>query len=235
MMDAIRRLADRLAETPATFHWLRKLPEANYRETKRRIARVLEQVEADLASRCPRGEPQASGEGGAEGAHQLAKVLDLGCGTGEYAELFDPGRYLGVDIHPGYVAFAQRRRPAHRFLVADVRTWSGEDQRFDLVMVNGVLHHLDDTGVQEFLRTAQRLTAPGGTLLVIEDVDLAEPPLGTRLVHLLDHGEHIRDAARWQALISAVAPIARSETYVSGICPYHLMVCAPGERSAPGR
>lgn len=200
MLDAIRRFADRLAETPTTFHWLRKLPEANYRETKRRIARVRDEI-AD------------------------AKVLDLGCGTGEYAELFDPGRYLGVDIHKGYIEFAQRLNPAHRFLVADVRSWSGEERRFDLVMINGVLHHLDDTGVQEFLRTAKSLVAPGGTLLVIEDVDLAAPPLGTRLVHLLDHGDHIRDAARWEALVSAATPIARSETYVSGICPYHMMVC----------
>jgi len=200
MLDAIRRFADRLAETPTTFHWLRKLPEANYRETKRRIAAIRDEL----------GHP---------------RVLDLGCGTAEYAELFDPTRYLGVDIHPGYVAYAQRRMPAHRFVVADVRSWAGEPDRFDLVMINGVLHHLDDASVQEFLRTAKRLIAPGGTLLVIEDVDLADPPLGTRLVHLLDHGDHIRDAARWQALVSAVSPIARSETYTSGICPYHLMVC----------
>jgi SAM-dependent methyltransferase len=200
MLDAIRRFADRLAETPATFHWLRKLPEANYRETKRRIAAIRDELGAPT-------------------------VLDLGCGTAEYAELFDTARYLGVDIHPGYIDFARKRRPAHRFVVADVRAWSGEAQRFDLVMINGVLHHLDDAGVAEFLATAKRLTKPGGTLLVIEDVDLAEPPLGTRLVHLLDHGDHIRDAARWEALVSAATPIARSETYVSGICPYHLMVC----------
>jgi SAM-dependent methyltransferase len=217
MLDAIRRLADRLAETPTTFHWLRKLPEANYRETKRRISQVRDELEA----RFPRSEPKVSGEP----QNLRPRFLDLGCGTAEYAELFDPARYLGVDIHPGYIAFAQRRRPAHRFVVADVRSWSGDDQRFDLVMVNGVLHHLDDQGVQEFLETAKRLTTPAGTLLVIEDVDLEHPPLGTRLVHLLDHGDHIRDAARWQALVSAVSPIARSETYVSGICPYHLMVC----------
>jgi SAM-dependent methyltransferase len=200
MLDALRRFADRLAETPATFHWLRKLPEANYRATKQRIARIRDEL----------GTP---------------RTLDLGCGTGEYAELFDPSRYLGVDIHPGYVAFAERRNPSHRFACADVRSWTGETQPFDLVLVNGVLHHLDDAAVHEFLRTARSLTRPGGTLLVIEDVHLEPAPLGTRLVHLLDHGEHIRDAARWQALVSAVAPIAKSETYTSGVCPYFLMLC----------
>jgi ubiquinone/menaquinone biosynthesis C-methylase UbiE len=205
MLEAIRRFADRLALKPATFHWLRRLPEANYKQTKRRIADVRDSL----------GNP---------------KVLDLGCGTAEYAELFDPARYLGVDIHSGYIEFAQQRLPSHRFLVADVRTWAGEDQRFDLVMVNGVLHHLDDAAATEFLNTAKRLTTPNGTLLVIEDVTLERPSLATRLVHLLDYGEHIRDAARWQALVSTVSPIARSETYVSGICPYHLMVCPQSPR-----
>jgi SAM-dependent methyltransferase len=220
MLDAIRRLADRLAERPATFHWLRRLPEANYRETKRRISQLRDELKARLA----RSEPKASGE------PQSLRVLDLGCGTAEYADLFDPAGYAGVDIHPGYIEFAQRRRPSHRFVVADVRTWAGDEQRFDLVMVNGVLHHLDDAAAVEFLQTAKRLTKPDGTLLVIEDVTLEHPSLATRLVHLLDYGEHIRDAARWQTLVSTVSPIARSETYVSGICPYHLMVCPQSAR-----
>jgi hypothetical protein len=63
---------------------------------------------------------------------------------------------------------------------------------------------------------------------VIEDVALPHPSLGARLVHGLDHGHFIRDAAQWNALVSAVAPIARSETYLSGLCPYHLMQCRSG-------
>jgi SAM-dependent methyltransferase len=200
MLHTIRRLADRLAERPATFHLLRKLPEANFRATKRRIAAVRDAI----------GRP---------------RTLDLGCGTAEYAELFEPERYLGVDIHPGYLDFARRRQPRHRFVVADVRSWEGEAEPFDLVLVNGVLHHLDDASAQAFLRTAQSHVRPGGTLLVIEDVRLEGAPLLTRLAHLLDHGDFIRDAREWQKLVSAVTPIARSETYSSGVCPYHLMLC----------
>ena len=44
-------------------------------------------------------------------------------------------------------------------------------------------------------------------------------------MHQLDYGEHIRDVAEWQALVAGVATIARTETYTSGICPYHLMLC----------
>lgn len=196
----IRRFADRLAETPAAFHWLRKLPEGNYRETKRRIAAVRDGL----------GSP---------------RVLDLGCGAGEYAELFDASRYLGVDIDPGYIALARKLNPRHEFACEDVTKWPGAESGYDLVLVNGVLHHLDDAQSDAFLRNAWRLTHAGGTLLVIEDVCLEPEPLTARVLHFLDHGDHIRTRGRWQALVSTVAPIANSETYVSGVCPYHLMLC----------
>jgi hypothetical protein len=88
-----------------------------------------------------------------------------------------------------------------------------------------VLHHLDDAAAGALLETAVRELAKGGTLLVIEDVSLPRAGVATRLVHGLDHGRHIRDAARWNELVSRLLPIARSETYLSGWCPYHLMVC----------
>jgi SAM-dependent methyltransferase len=198
--NAIRRSADRLAERPETFHWLRKVPEWNSRATKRQIASVRDAL----------GNP---------------RTLDCGCGTGEFAQLFDAEHYLGVDLHPGYVEFAQGRHPQHRFAVADLRSWPGAGTPFDLVLVNGVLHHLEDDAARAFLATAARQLAPGGTLLVIEDVTLPRPPLLTRLVHWLDYGDYIRDASGWTDLVSQVLPIARSETYSSGWCPYQLMLC----------
>lgn len=200
VLEAIRRSAERLAERPGTFHWLRKLPEWNSWATKRQIAKV-------------------------HAALDRPRVLDCGSGTGEFAALFDAERYLGVDIHPGYVAFAQRRHPRHRFTVADLCRWPGVGSPFDLVLVNGVLHHLDDAAAGAVLETAVRQLAPGGTLLVIEDVTLPRPGLVTRLVHWLDYGDYIREPAGWSALVGQVLPIVRSETYLSGWCSYQLMLC----------
>jgi trans-aconitate methyltransferase len=199
-MPWFHRLTDRLAERPAVFHWLRRLPEANFTATKARIRAVQDTL----------GAP---------------RVLDAGCGTGEFSPLFDPARYLGVDLNTAYLAYAARRHPEYRYQQADLTRWGGSGESFELGLVNGVLHHLDDSAARAVLDTVVRQLAPGGTLLVIEDVTLPDAGLATQLIHALDHGEHIRDTARWRSLVSAVLPITRDETYQSGACPYHLMLC----------
>ena len=193
-------LLDRVAQNPFWFHWLRKLPELNYRETKSRIAAVRDRL----------GEPS---------------VLDVGSGTGEFARLFAPRSYVGVDVSDAYVRFAQRRNPQHRFECSDMRVWESAGRTFSLVLVNGILHHLDDTTAREVLGRAVACGASGSTVLVIEDVELPNAGLATRLVHRMDEGEHIRSADEWRRLVEGVIPIAESSTHVSGLCPYFLMVC----------
>jgi len=194
-----RALADRLAESPLAFHYLRKLPELNYRATKDRLRRLLARSRAE-------------------------RVLDLGCGTGEFAGLFGPAGYAGVDVHPGYVRLAARLHPRHRFVCADALAWPGDGAPFDLTLVNGVLHHLDDATARALLGAALRHTRAGGTLVVIEDVDLPRARAASALVHALDHGAHIRTPAEWLRLVGEVVAVEESETYLSGVCPYLLML-----------
>jgi SAM-dependent methyltransferase len=195
----VRRLADRLAENPILFHYLRKLPEWNYRQTKARLARLRARL-------------------------QPRRVLDAGCGTGEFAGLFDEAGYLGVDLHPGYLRLAGRLHPRHRFMLSDLLAWGGEGEPFDLALVNGVMHHHDDVTARALLAAVLRQTQPGGTLVVIEDVELPGAGPATSLVHSLDHGSFIRPAHEWLRLVGEFVAVEESESYLSGVCPYQLMV-----------
>jgi SAM-dependent methyltransferase len=194
----LKRLTHRLADAPFLFHWLRKLPEANYHATKARLAALRERMAP-------------------------ARVLDLGCGTGEFADLFAPAGYLGLDVHPGYTRFAARLHPRHRFVCADALSWPGDGRLFDLALTNGVLHHHDDATARALLRAALGQTRPGGWLVVIEDAHLPRRPFAA-LVHAMDEGDYVRTPEAWMALVGDCAPIEHAESYVSGICPYHLMV-----------
>ena len=92
----------------------------------------------------------------APGSGERRRVVDVGCGPG----LFVPAararrlRYLGLDVDPAILDYSRRRFPG-----PDVR-WS--DRPFDqvplgpedVVVMNGVVHHLPDEVYDRFLRHA---------------------------------------------------------------------------------
>lgn len=95
-------------------------------------------------------------------------VLDAGCGGGRYTaawRLLGAGRCVGVDMSAIGVGNAQERARAAGldqvvFQQGDVLALPFDDNSFDVVYSNGVLHHTTDwrTGVQELARVLR----PGG-------------------------------------------------------------------------
>ncbi len=103
-------------------------------------------------------------------------LLDAGCGGGRYASawrILGARPVVGVDISPRNIADAEARaREAKlsdvRFQVGDVLSLPFDDETFDVVFSNGVLHHTREwkTGIAEVMRVLR----PGGNgwLYVIE-------------------------------------------------------------------
>jgi SAM-dependent methyltransferase len=76
-------------------------------------------------------------------------VLDFGCGFGALAEFFPDTLYQGVDINAERVAYCKEKYPNHSFKLIEgsYELWAG----FDVVVVNNVLHHVDDSEIQGML------------------------------------------------------------------------------------
>lgn len=117
----------------------------------------------------------------AEGAArpEQMKVLDAGCGTGSYTAALLPhvGSVHGVDRSRGMLDQAERKLDhaiaAGRVSLtrASIERLPFADAAFDGIMVNQVLHHLDDgdDGFPELRRVLAelaRVLAPGGVLVV---------------------------------------------------------------------
>ena len=69
-----------------------------------------------------------------------SKVLDIGCGYGRMAPLFD--KYTGIDISPDFIALAQEIHPDKKFLVADLNKLPFKDKEFEvgfMVSVRGMI------------------------------------------------------------------------------------------------
>jgi SAM-dependent methyltransferase len=131
-----------------------------------------------------------------------ARVLDLGCGSGENLERLVRygGRAFGAE--PG---LERARRAAARAPTAAARgealPW--RDASFDLVYVSHVLHHAED--LVAVLREVHRVLAPGGILFAIETVE--DSPL-LRLARWLRpswEGDPVRSRFRSRELAQAVA------------------------------
>ena len=99
------------------------------------------------------------------GRLHVSSVIDVGCGTGDYVQLFDPARvrYLGVDISEKMIAECRRLFPGHRFAVADGDSIDEPDSSVDLVLSIGVLEYLPDP--VNHLRELARVTKPGGSIV----------------------------------------------------------------------
>ena len=93
----------------------------------------------------------------------IRRVLDVGCGPGTNSAEFDGLDYLGVDLNPAYIDHARRKHASH-FEVADVRTDSVPGKgTYDFVLVNSLLHHLDDVAASSLLGICATTSATTGT------------------------------------------------------------------------
>jgi ubiquinone/menaquinone biosynthesis C-methylase UbiE len=131
-----------------------------------------------------------------------ARVLDLGCGSGE-----NLARLRGYGAHPvGCEPGLERaRRAAARApaLAARGEALPWRDACFELVYVSQVLHHAAD--VAAVLCEVDRVLAPGGALFVVESVE--DSPL-LRLARRLRpswEGDPVRSRFRRAGLARAVA------------------------------
>ncbi len=143
------------------------------------------------------------------------RMLDIGTGPGHIpllvAERIARATVVGIDLSRHMLALAEGKRAAsaHRdrvsFQVADAKGLDFDDDAFDAVFSNTILHHIPEPG--PFLAEARRVLRPGGALLIR---DLFRPDTPARVDELValyatDCNEHQRELFR-ASLCAALTP-----------------------------
>ena len=93
-----------------------------------------------------------------------ARVLDIGCGAGEFLA-YAAGRgaeVAGVDPAPGMVALARARVPGRPVAVAGFEDLPAPERRFDVAAAFNALQFADDP--ETALRRVAEVVAPGGRI-----------------------------------------------------------------------
>lgn len=133
-----------------------------------------------------------------------ARVLDIGCGTGDILAYLPAGvDYTGYDISPDYIAAAQRRfgtRGQFRCGILD-RPQVLALPPFDVVVASGVLHHLDDDTARDVMETVSIALRDGGRFVSIDPVLVPAQNPVARFIIKRDRGLNVRDPEGYQSLV----------------------------------
>jgi SAM-dependent methyltransferase len=139
---------------------------------------------------------------------RVRRVLDVGCGPGTNATYFSDVDYLGIDLNPQYIRDAERRYRDYSgsrcFMVVDAAKFVAPPQeRFDFVLVNSFLHHVDDELAKSILANLRNLLAEDGHVHIL-DLVLPENASVPRFLARSDRGDFPRTLERWRELFFEV-------------------------------
>src|ERR1700761_3407103 len=134
-----------------------------------------------------------------------ARILEIGCGPGTIVRYLPPSEYLGFDLSPEYIELAKRRFPKARFVCERVSQFLlAKEEKFDVVLALGILHHLDDAEAQQLFQIAYDALKPGGKLVTTDGVYVDGQSSAERWVLSRDRGEYVRREREYVGIASQV-------------------------------
>lgn len=143
------------------------------------------------------------------------RVLDIGCGPAAFSARYRDVEgldYVGIEPNEDYVKDAKHRHPGielHTGTVPEVR--HRIRGTFDLVVLEGVLHHIDDSTALEALAFAGEMLVPGGRIVALGPVLLPRQNSIARALARLDRGKHVRTLEGYRELAAGALPNLRAE------------------------
>lgn len=143
---------------------------------------------------------------------RIRNVLDVGCGPGTNTALFSSTGYLGVDINPRYIESAKKKFNRD-FLAADVTTYEDvPEEKFDFVLLNSFLHHVDDAATNAILSRMHLWVAEDGFVHILDLVYPPKPSL-PQLFAKADRGNFPRRLEHWRSLFETHLNVLHFEPY----------------------
>ena len=133
-----------------------------------------------------------------------ARIIDIGCGPGHIVRhLPASADYRGFDIDAASIEharakFGDRGDFTCGLFDEDSATLHGPA---DIVMMNGVMHHVGDAELDTLLGLIARTLKPGGALFTLDGVYRAGQGRLVRWLLDNDRGEHVRDLAGYRTLL----------------------------------
>lgn len=134
------------------------------------------------------------------------RILDVGCGPGYVVEYFPESDYIGFDTDRKYIQYANRKYSRKgRFFCQELDDAAAKDLKpFDLIIMNGLIHHLNDTQVIELFQRTKGILKPGGRVITLDGCYVRGQSFIARKLLDYDRGKFIRQEHDYVRLVSTV-------------------------------
>lgn len=137
-------------------------------------------------------------------SHPGMKILDIGCGPAQDRDLLGNDVFwTGLETSEQYVRSVKKSlRPSDSIYQGDVSALLELNLTdFDVVLLSGVLHHLDDNLASSLLFDCQGVLKPGGRIFTIDPVRVPEASKFETYLINSDRGKFVRSNEEYDRLI----------------------------------
>ena len=131
------------------------------------------------------------------------RILDIGCGTAAILDFLPLDiYYTGYDINTAYINYAQRKYGDRAFFFNKRvnEMLLPENEQYDVILADGLLHHLNSNEAKELFRIGYRVLKPNGLMLTVDPVLIKNQGAVDKFIISMDRGQHIRRGEEYKKI-----------------------------------
>ena len=123
-----------------------------------------------------------------------SRILDIGCGAADILNFLPAVEYIGIDMNDNYIQSAIRKyRDKGLFLCKTIgKDTLNFNSKFDIIMANGVLHHLNDEEAIALYKLAAHCISSTGRVITIDPCFEANQSKLVKFIISQDRGKFVR-------------------------------------------
>ncbi len=156
-----------------------------------------------------------------------SKVLDVGCGTGEFALLFDNSiDYTGIDMNQGFLDYASKlyKNQKKKFIQMDATKMKFKQNEFDTVLLLSFMHHFPEGDLDKIFKKISGLTKKN--IFVLEPIPRKYNIL-SKIFYALDRGNFIRKKEEQLRILNKYFTTISYKEFDSGLYTLSIIKCSP--------
>jgi SAM-dependent methyltransferase len=151
-----------------------------------------------------------------------AKILDVGCATGNASAIFKDFDYTGIDVDAGAIEFAKHRFREFanmQFLCMELKRLE-KPAYYDYIVFGSAGHHIPNDELVKLLVKFRELLKPGGVIGIFDQVKTGREGRYLRFVMSIDQGKFHKTVPEYLDLFAKadLKVLEQKVTTVKGPC-----------------